>query len=375
MQSASVNAMIILIQASLPNTPSDTRINIIKQTEESNSSHHQGQRFPRPERDGRAMRYHIGIDLGGTNIAAGVVDEDFRLLAKAGVPTRAGRSPDEIVYDMIETAKEAAAKAGIPFTEFTSLGVGMPSYVNPKTHLLVHSNNLGWKNLPIYDYFEKYTDLPVYIENDANCAVLGETLAGAAGKCKNVIMLTLGTGVGGGIILDNKVYAGADLLGAELGHIKLVYDGVLCSCGQKGCLESYCSATALIRQAKEAAAEEPGSLLYQLCNGQFDKINGEMIFQAKREGDRIANELTAQYTDYLAAGISTFITIFRPEMIILGGGIAEAGELLFDSLNEKIRENTFAAAETGVPLAVKARLGNHAGIIGAAFLEAYASKR
>lgn len=321
------------------------------------------------------MRYYIGIDLGGTNIAAGVVDEDFRLLAKADVPTRAGRSADEIVCDMIKTAKEAAAMAGIPFTEFTSLGVGMPSYVNPKTHLLVHSNNLGWKNLPIYDYFEKYTNLPVYIENDANCAVLGETLAGAAGKCKNVIMLTLGTGVGGGIILDNKVYAGADMLGAELGHIKLVYDGVMCSCGQRGCLESYCSATALVRQAKEAAAKEPDSLLYQLCNGQFDKINGEMIFRAKREGDRLANELTAQYTDYLAAGISTFITIFRPEMIILGGGIAEAGELLFGPLNEKIRENTFAAAQIGVPLAVKAKLGNNAGIIGAAFLEVYAPKR
>lgn len=251
----------------------------------------------------------------------------------------------------------------------------MPSCVNPKTHLLVHANNLDWKNIPIYEYFKPHINLPLYIENDANCAVLGETLAGNAKNCENVVMLTLGTGVGGGIILNKRIYAGADMLGAELGHVKLVYNGLRCSCGQKGCLEAYCSATALIEQTREAMKTERTSLLWDMCHGSLQGVDGRMIFEAAVNGDTTAEHAVARYTDYLAAGISTFITIFRPEVIILGGGIAEAGSTLLDTLNRKVRAATFAAEEIGVPPVVKAALGNDAGIIGAALLEHYSEKR
>jgi glucokinase len=175
--------------------------------------------------------------------------------------------------------------------------------------------------------------------------------------------------------MNKRIYSGADLMGAELGHTKLVYDGELCTCGQRGCLEAYCSATALINQAKRGLEKSKNSLLYDMCSGDVELINGKMIFEANDIGDEIAQKVVLQYIDYLTAGISTFITIFRPEVIILGGGIASSGKTLFEQLNARLIEKTFAAAEIGVPPVVKAALENDAGIIGAALLEKFAEKR
>lgn len=321
------------------------------------------------------MRHYLGVDLGGTNIAAGIVDEQYNVIAKKSVPTGAGRSVEEIVKDIAELSLSVSAEAGFAMEDFTSWGIGTPSYVNPKTRLLVHVNNLGWKNLPIFDYLNQYTNLPIYIENDANCAALGEVLTGAAKEHRNAIMLTLGTGVGGGIILDSKIYSGGDMMGAELGHTKLVFGGEQCTCGQLGCLESYCSATALIRHTKGAIWQHPHSLIWELCGNNPENINAKIVFTANEQGDICAQHLVEQYVEYLAAGISTFITIFRPEVIILGGGIADAGDALFKPLQEKLYKNTFAAAEIGIPPVVKAKLGNDAGIIGAALLEKHADRR
>jgi len=314
-------------------------------------------------------KYYLGLDVGGTNLVAGVIDKNYRIIAKESMPTNAGRSVEEITSDMAEVSKKAVAKAGLELSDISSWGIGMPSYVNPKTNLLVHANNFGWKNIPIYDYLKKHISLPIYIANDANCAAFGEVLAGAASKYTNAIMLTLGTGVGGGIILDKKIYCGSDNMGAELGHTKLVYDGVRCTCGQKGCLESYCSSTALIRIAKEAVEKAPDSLIMKLCNGDKEGIDGEIVFEAAKKGDATAKALIDDYIGHLAAGISTFITIFRPEVIILGGGMAHAGDFLLKPLNERLYTSTFAAEEIGVPPIIEAGLGNDAGIIGAAFLE------
>lgn len=219
-----------------------------------------------------------------------------------------------------------------------------------------------------YDYLEGRLPLPLKIDNDANCAAFGETLAGAAKGRKNVIMLTLGTGVGGGIVLDGKIYAGADGMGAELGHTKLVYDGELCTCGQKGCLESYCSATALIRHAGEALEKAPGSLIGKLCGGDRNVIDARMVFHAAAAGDQVATDLVEDYISSLASGLSTFITIFRPESIILGGGVSNAGDQLFIPLNQKLAESTFGAEQIGVPEVIPAILGTDAGLVGAAFL-------
>ncbi len=177
------------------------------------------------------MKYYLGLDVGGTNLAAGVVDEKYRLICKLMVPTNAGRSIEEITADMERVSRAVIQMAGLSAEDFETWGIGMPSYVNPKTNLLVHANCFGWKNVPIWQYLEGKLPLRALIENDANCAALGESLAGAARKEENIVMLTLGTGVGGGIIIDNKIYCGADMMGAELGHVKLVYNGVLCTCG------------------------------------------------------------------------------------------------------------------------------------------------
>lgn len=321
------------------------------------------------------MKYYLGLDLGGTNMAAGVVDENYNVIVKDCIPTKAGRPIEEIVLDMVNLSKKVIKKANISLDSFTSWGIGMPSYVNPKTRLLVHANNLGWINIPIYDYLSKHIDLPIYIENDANCAALGETLAGAARNYNNAIMLTLGTGVGGGIILNKRIFSGCDLMGAELGHTKLVFNGVRCTCGQKGCLESYCSATALIRQAQNFLKENKNSLIWEMCEKDLEKINGKIIFDALKKNDIVAQELIDQYIEFLSGGISTFISIFRPEIIILGGGLVGTDQSLIEPLNKKLYENTFAASEIGVPKVVKAKLGNDAGIIGAALLEKHAEKR
>lgn len=296
--------------------------------------------------------YHLGLDVGGTNLAAAVIDEDFNIISRASIPAGAGRSIEKITDDMAAVSLMAVERAGVPMNEIAGWGIGMPSCVNARTNLLVHANCFGWHNVPIYDYLCGKLPLDVKIDNDANCAALGEALAGAAKGHSNVLLLTLGTGVGGGLILNGEIYAGADGMGAELGHSKLVFNGEECTCGQKGCLEAYCSATALRRDAARAGLDG----------------DARSIFDAAEQGNPIALKLTDDYISYLAAGLSTFITIFRPEMIIIGGGVSAAGDRLFVPLREKLHKCTFGAEEIGLPPVLPASLGNDAGLIGAAFL-------
>lgn len=313
-------------------------------------------------------KYYLGLDVGGTNMVAGVVDSSLQIISKVAIPTRANRTVEEIVADMVEVSINAIEKSGLNFNNFDSWGIGMPSCINPQTRLLVHANCFGWKNMPIFDYLEGRLPLPVYIENDANCAALGEKIAGAGQQYDNLLMLTLGTGVGGGIIIDGQIYSGADGMGAELGHSKLVFNGEQCTCGQKGCLEAYCSSTALIRNAKKVLKSGDETLLYSLCNGNPCNLNGKLIFQAAGLGDVTARRLICDYVDYLVAGISSFITIFRPQVIVLGGGISHSGKMFFEALNQRLPEVTFGAKEIGVPSIIPARCGNDAGLIGAALL-------
>lgn len=314
------------------------------------------------------VKHYLGLDVGGTNMVAGVVDSHLRLIEKVSIPTRANKSVEIIVSDMVKVTEEVIKKSHLSIEDFESWGIGMPSCINPKTHLLVHANCFGWKNIPIYDYLNGCLPLPINIENDANCAAFGEKIAGVGQNYDNMLMLTLGTGVGGGIIIDRKIYSGADGMGAELGHSKLVYDGKRCTCGQKGCMEAYCSSTALIRESRKAIESGKKTLLHDYCEGNMDNLNGRIIFKAMHEGDNVAKEIIDNYINHLAAGISTLITIFRPEVIVLGGGISHSGNFLFDKLNSKLHEVTFGGSEIGVPPVIPAKLGNDAGIIGAALL-------
>jgi len=316
------------------------------------------------------MKYYIGVDLGGTNIVTGVVDENYNIIAKYAQPTDAHRSFEEVCASIAETVYEAAKKANIEMKDVAAVGMGSPGCVNRKTNLLVFSNNLNWKNVPLQAELEKHIDVPIYIDNDANCAALGEVLAGVARNYEDACMITLGTGVGGGIIIGKKIFKGSDYLGAEVGHAILLYDGEICTCGLKGCFEAYASATALIKQIKKAASEHPTSLLNKLCDGDLSKVEAKTAFDAMEQGDEVAAKVVDQYISYVATGVGSMMTTFRPEVFIIGGGVSNAGDKLMKPLIEKTSSLTFTRDQVENPPIVLAELGNDAGIIGAAMLGA-----
>ena len=308
----------------------------------------------------------IGIDLGGTNIAAGLVNDDMKIVCKSSLPTKSERPYTEIVKDMAALVMTLVDKAGIPLSDVESVGIGCPGTPVVETGEILYSNNLGWENVPLLPELAKYIKQPLRLDNDANCAALGETLAGAAKGTRSTILLTLGPGVGGGIILDGKVYAGINHAGAELGHTVIVSGGEPCTCGRRGCLEAYASATALIRMGKKAAAQHPDSLLARAYK-ENGRLTGLLIFDALDKGDEAAKEVVDTYLFYLAEGITNFVNIFQPEAVILGGGISAQGEKILVPLRRQVAADVFCK-QVSMPKILCATLGNDAGIIGAALL-------
>lgn len=308
------------------------------------------------------MRYAIGIDLGGTNIAVGIVTEDYKLLTKGSTPTLASRPWQEVLSDMAALTNKLVESSGLNRADCLGIGIGSPGTCNGLTGTVVYSNNLHWENVPLCATLTKLTGFACRLSNDANCAALGEVVAGAAKGCKNAVMITLGTGVGGGVIIDGKIYEGEDSAGAELGHTTLISGGVECTCGRKGCVESYASATGLIRMGKEAAAAHPESIL------NTGRISARTVYEAMRAGDETAKAVVAQYEEYLGETIVNFVNIFRPEMLLLGGGISGEGKNLTDPMNEYVRKHCFGGGKSYVTRVETATLGNQAGIIGAAAL-------
>lgn len=311
------------------------------------------------------MKYYIGIDLGGTNIAAGVVDSDFNILAKASTPTQRPRSCRDICSDMVRVALEAVEKAGLKPDDIESVGIGSPGTVNSDLGVIEYANNLDFYNEPVAKYIREGIDKPVYVENDANAAAYGEFVAGSAKGARNAVCITLGTGVGGGIIIDGKIYSGFNYAGAEIGHTVLEIDGPECTCGRKGCFEVYSSATGLIRMTKEAMDAHPESKMHEMVG---DHVSGRLAFNAMRAGDAAAKEVVDKYIKYLAAGIANTINIFQPEILCIGGGVCNEGDALMIPLREAVREQVYSKRSERNTEIVRASLGNEAGIIGAAFL-------
>lgn len=314
------------------------------------------------------MKYYIGIDLGGTKIAAAVIDENYNILASHKVPTLARRSFEEIVADMASAAFHCLEKSGLDIKDIEHVGVGVPSTINPKTRNMVYANNLNWIDSDVLGELEKHIKIPAFIANDADCAAYGEALAGAAKEYNNVMMLTLGTGVGGGIIFNKKIFTGGDGHGCEPGHTIIAMDGVNCTCGKKGCLEAYASVTALIRNTICAMAADPSSAMHEMCNNDMSKVCGRTAFDAAKMGDKAGLEVVKDYIHYLALGISSFITLLRPEVIILGGGISNEGDYLLKPLREEVYKTVYAANLMPQTPIIKATMGNDAGLVGAAFL-------
>ncbi len=312
--------------------------------------------------------YRIGIDLGGTNIAVGVVDENYNIVGRGKMKTNCPRPVEEIVADMASAAKMAIEDAGITLEQVESIGIGSPGAVNTKDGIVVQAFNLGFFDVPVTKMLSEQLGVNCFVSNDANAAAYGEYLAGSGKTAENFVMVTLGTGVGGGVILQNRMLVGCNYAGAELGHIAVHEGGEQCTCGRKGCWEAYASATALIRQAKNAMKDHPESILWTMCDGDINKVDGKMVFDARDAGDATAEAVVKQYILYIAEGVTDLVNVFQPDILSIGGGISAQGENLVKPIKEFLDKNDFARRFARRAQIKIATLGNDAGIIGAAFL-------
>jgi len=316
--------------------------------------------------------YRIGIDLGGTNIAAGIVDSDFNIVAKASIPTVITPGCEKVGEDIVALCKKITAENNIPMSEIESIGIASPGIANSRDGIVEYSNNIPFRKFPICDLISSETGVKsVHVENDANAAAWGEAIAGAAKGTSSSIMITLGTGVGGGIVIDNKVYSGFNFAGAELGHTVIECGGRPCTCGRKGCWEAYSSATALINMTKEKIEECEKAGVHTLMSdivAKHGKVSGRTAFMAKDKGDEAANEVVDMYIRYLACGLINMINIFQPEVISIGGGISNEGQILIDMLDPLVKAETYGGGVVKATELRIAKLGNDAGIVGAATL-------
>lgn len=309
----------------------------------------------------------IGIDIGGTNLAAGVVDEQYRLLAKAKCKAAECPTAQSMVERLVRLSQEAAALAQCSLSDVRAVGVGIPGAVDRFHGEVIESVNTPFHHTPFVDLFQKLWYVPVYLENDANCAVLGEGLAGSAKGADSVVAVTLGTGVGGGYLLDGALSLYIRN-GMEIGHTVIVPDGLPCPCGRRGCWEQYSSATALKRMTSEAMLAHPESRMWQLC-GSPDRVKGRTAFDAKRLGDAAGAQVVEQYLFYLALGLSNLVNIFQPELVCIGGGVShEKDEDFLLPLRQEVDRQSLHKRLGNKTRLIKASLGGDAGIIGAAAL-------
>ena len=315
--------------------------------------------------------YRLGIDLGGTNIVAGVVDKNYKIVARASCKTAVPRPESEICDSMADVAKKAIEKAKITIDDIHSIGIGVPGAVNPKTGVIEYSANLFFHNWEVVKMMEERLGKKVLIENDANAAALGEYLAGSAKGAKNAVAITLGTGVGGGIIIDGKIYSGSNFAGAELGHMVIVKDGKECACGRHGCWETYASATGLINLTKQKILSEKLEFSYmlKLCDGDINKVSGKTSFDAMSDGDPTAKAVVEEYISYLSCGLVNIINIFQPDVLCIGGGISAQGENLLGPVRQYVERERYTKHNDKQTVICACTLGNDAGIIGAAYLD------
>ena len=313
--------------------------------------------------------YTIGIDLGGTNIAAGLVDESYKIVRKASVETRAQRPADEIVKDMAAICLQLCKDEGISIDDVENVGIATPGTAARDTGVVKYANNLPFRNYPIAAKLKEYLPVKsVTIANDADAAAYGEVVAGAGKGHKDFIMITLGTGVGGGIVANGQLYSGFNFAGGELGHMVIVHNGQQCSCGRKGCWEAYSSATALIRMTKEKMQECKDSKMWEYAKGDINAVNGRTAFDCMRAGDDAAKQVVDTYLSYLATGTANIINIFQPSVMAFGGGVANEKDNLIVPLTKLVQGDTYGTDASDRTVLKSAVLGNDAGIIGAAAL-------
>lgn len=313
------------------------------------------------------MRNFVGVDLGGTAVKIGIVREDGHLVHKISIPTNSSRGALAVIDSIGAAVKKMLADVGIDSKQIAGLGMGSPGYVDSKEGVVVYNNNLGWRNIPVVQELRKYVDVPVFINNDANAAAIGESAFGAAHSYANSVFVTLGTGVGGGVIVNNKIFEGYKSTGTELGHMKIGDKGNKCTCGRTDCWETYSSATALTRETIKKMNECPGSSMWDFA-GELEAVDGRTSFECAKTGDKAAKEVVDEYILYLADGILNVSNIFGPQAVLIGGGICAQGDFLIKPLQEFMAKNKYGGALTPDIVVERATLGNNAGIFGGAAL-------
>ncbi len=308
------------------------------------------------------MSLTVGVDVGGTKIAAGLVDERGQVIARERTESPA-TDPGEIVRTIGELVR---ALAGTEQVE--AVGVSAAGFVDKSRATVVFAPNLAWRDEPLKRLLEEEVDLPVVVENDANAAAWGEFTFGAGEDVDNLLMLTVGTGVGGGLVIDGELVRGGFGMGGEVGHISLVPGGVPCGCGNLGCLESYGSGTALVRRARELAGEDPAAAMLERVGGDPSRITGPLISSAAAEGDAFARARLAELGDWLGQGVATLTAVLDPNVVVIGGGVSEAGDLLLDPIRRSFAQHVTARGHRPMLEVRQARLGNAGGMIGVADL-------
>ncbi len=314
--------------------------------------------------------HYLGIDIGGTNLVSGIVNENKEIVAKYRAKTKVPCAPEEFADDLVKTVYGVLKEAQLTLADVPWVGIGCPGTVNPLSGMIEFANNLYFKNLPLRRLLEERLEgKTILMENDANAAAYGEYIAGALKGADNAIAVTLGTGLGGGVIINHQLYAGSNFAGAEIGHTIIQAGGKPCTCGRNGCWESYSSATGLIKMTKERMANEPKtSVLWALADGDLEKVNGRTAFDALRAGDAAGKAIVEEYIYYLGVGTTNMINIFQPDILCIGGGICNEGETLLAPLRAFVEKEQYAINAAKKTKICKAELGNDAGVIGAAML-------
>lgn len=310
--------------------------------------------------------YRLGIDLGGTNIVAGIVDDNYKIISKARAKTALPRPAEQIVDDMANLALQAARFAGLTFDDIGSFGIGTPGSVEAESGTVIYANNLNFHDVPLADMMFSRTGKKFRIANDADSAAYGEFIAGAGKGTRDFVMITLGTGVGGGVIIEGKIRSGFNGAGGELGHTVIQMNGEACTCGRNGCFEAYASATALIRQTKQAMIRHADSYMWKLCGNDINRVTGRTAFDAMRADDEAGKAVVDAYIGYLAVGAANIINTFQPEVLCIGGGISKEGDTIIKPLMTIVSGDNYARSIKKKTEIKTALLGNDAGIIGAA---------
>lgn len=308
----------------------------------------------------------VGFDIGGTTIKGGIVGEDLKILAHRSIPFPSGEGYERVAVLMAQLVVEMAEELQVSVTELGTIGIAVPGSIDVTGTFVIHAHNLGFHNTPIKKAVkEHFPHSLVYLANDANAAALAELYAGAFRGYKTAVLLTLGTGVGGGLILNGQLFNGGMNHGVELGHMIISNEGPLCTCGNRGCIEALCSATWLTRQGEEALKTHPESIISEKVNGISGGVTAKTVIESAKEGDLAAKEIFHKYIDSLSSAVSSCINLLDPEVVALGGGVSLAGDFLFYPLRELVHKKCFFKVEHKI---VPAELGNHAGILGAALL-------